>query len=1309
MDIASLLSDGETPQQNPSSSHNSNQNSNQNSSRKRPRPAAGTRTTSLLSQEVLITPSPEPPRPGHQNGQPGVQQYPHTAIPPQQGGNAGSQHYTTDARMSVSAAVTPTAEPGSPFGTPPPQHRPSLLSAHRNSSMSNVDIMSDISTKVQPGTPHTMTPRPDMARSPSLAHVRQAPPNVRTHSASDLVMAEAPAQTPPPRSFSAASLSEADAKTIQELTTYLADNSYDYNSHVQLINLLHRGFAAHSDTRLNERGEPSDPAEYPWLKELRMARSAMDSRYAVGEDIWRDWINDESVLAHSSEDRSAVMELCMKAVQEEPASVVLWSLYGEWVWSTYAVSNGYMEGDEDTWTEEDKLICKEVFSREMVLSVWSQAVEATKWRMDESHVVWNRYAELVMQDLPEEPSAQTIEEVQLLFMNRLQIPHAHWEGTSQAFWPFISKHKADSWEEVMSATNEMAAPAKDDYSKRETLEVELTRAFRTNDNVALYNAFAAYLAWESKYKKKRSAYEKELRCGLYERALLRFPTLVEWWLDYVDYLTSFNAAGTNILPLLERATRHCPWSGELWARRLLRVELDLETYDEVEGVKHKATNSGLLPTGGMEEILLVYAAWCSYLRRRAFTKSATDDDVDMAEMAIAECLNDVENHGKKAYGDDFKGDPLWRIEKIFIKFLTQARRMQEARDQWTRLVPLQGHSYDFWAQYYEWEIFVWGAERTVFNLKIEAPETAPHLASEVLREAMKQKNLDWPEKIHQLYAHHFQTHESPVMIQKAQIDLRRSQKALKVRREREAEVGAAEAQVASQAVPQPASLISEESVFSAKRKREYEPATNGDSAKRNKTEEIAPDEVPTEPSASASAQIKRDREHNTITVQNLPLDVDEKRLRQFFGDCGTIFSINIVKDAQGSSSTATIEFETHEDVVTARTRDGKSIDGHEIQIKSGTQTTLYVTNYPPSYAENEIRDLFSYYGTIASIRFPSLKFNQRRRFCYVQYTTAQEAQAATQLHNKAIDGSSRLVALISDPDAKKQRQGAISEGREVHIANIDHDATEKDIRELFSEAGEIESLRMMRSATGKFTGSAFIIYTSADGAQDALKLNNKPHMSRIIRVTLATDKTSRDAANKKHGTTKIFDAAGGKSASPGPEGASAGSPSAETESADTARTKRERSIALLNLPDTVNDVRVHDFFVTFGPIRKLTIRRDKAGAIIEFVNVADAGKVGMNIDASALGPECKVGDVPTLLYGNKKGGEKKDGGATLIRPATVSRPVQQSRGRGGRRGGLGFKRGGAAMESKGRSDAPQGKTNEDFKQMFLAGKTEGQE
>lgn len=699
-------------------------------------------------------------------------------------------------------------------------------------------------------------------------------------------MAEAPAQTPPPRVFTATSLSEDDLNTITELTSYLAEKSYAYESHVQLIAMLHQGFVSHVYPDDSDKQQAQDPHGYSLLSDLRQARDAMLSRFAVGEDIWRDWIQDESLLATSSEDRQTVMELCMRAVQEEPASVVLWQLYGEWVWTTYAVANGFAEENAKQWTTEDKMICQAIFTRELVLDVWEQAVNATKWRIDNSHRIWDRYVELIMQDFPEVPLPQTIEEIRTIYMMRLTVPHATWEATSQAFWPIISKYDSEGWEEIMSATNEMAGPAKQQYGLREPHELAVKRAGEAGDKSALYSAFFEYMRWERKHKpRQRSSFDVELRTTLFERALLRFPTTIEWWLDYTDFLISSNPSNPAILPVLERATRHCPWAGDLWSRRILRTELESKTYQEVESVKHKATNSGLLDLGGMEEMLKVYATWCGYLRRRAFHSDNNDDDIDMADMGIAGVIEDVQVAGKKLYGAEFKGDPLWRIEKVHIKFLTEARRTVETREVWRRLVPTLASSYDFWTRYYNWELLMWGFERLTDALRVETPENGPRLATAVLREASMQKNLDWPEKVLETYAYHVQTHEAPDVLQKAEVEIRNLNRQLQMKRAREA----AEAAEAAAAAPQPeqgaSATLSEDSPNTVKRKRDDELAQDLDvAAKRNKVAESEVVSAAHEASSSASAQVKRDREHNTITVKNLPADITELRIRQYFAD-----------------------------------------------------------------------------------------------------------------------------------------------------------------------------------------------------------------------------------------------------------------------------------------------------------------------------------------------------------------------------------------------------------------------------------------
>ena len=121
------------------------------------------------------------------------------------------------------------------------------------------------------------------------------------------------------------------------------------------------------------------------------------------------------------------------------------------------------------------------------------------------------------------------------------------------------------------------------------------------------------------------------------------------------------------------------------------------------------------------------------------------------------------------------------------------------------------------------------------------------------------------------------------------------------------------------------------------------------------------------------------------------------------------------------SLTAVVEFETPEEADYALSKEAKGFDGHEISIERGQSTTLYVTNYPAHADEAWLRNLYNPFGEIVGIRFPSLKYDAHRRFCYVQFASAEEAIAATQLDGTDVEGL-KLVSKISDPNAKKKRQ-----------------------------------------------------------------------------------------------------------------------------------------------------------------------------------------------------------------------------------------------------------------------------------------------
>lgn len=63
-------------------------------------------------------------------------------------------------------------------------------------------------------------------------------------------------------------------------------------------------------------------------------------------------------------------------------------------------------------------------------------------------------------------------------------------------------------------------------------------------------------------------------------------------------------------------------------------------------------------------------------------------------------------------------------------------------------------------------------------------------------------------------------------------------------------------------------------------------------------------------------------------------------------------------ESDGQSATASIEFDSKEDVLTAQTKDMKAFDDRAIEVQIGSGSTLYVCNFPPVADETWIREKF---------------------------------------------------------------------------------------------------------------------------------------------------------------------------------------------------------------------------------------------------------------------------------------------------------------------------------------------------------------
>ena len=1040
----------------------------------------------------------------------------------------------------------------------------------------------------------------------------------------------------------------------------------------------------------------------------------------VGEDAWLALVDEASRSASDLEQRVEVVELYKKAISAEPWSNKIWLAYCEWVWSLHTDCQTADAG----WPEEEQQLGQELFSLGTALDVWQQGAAAIQYRLNDSHELWNRWISIELEELSQSPTRTGVDRVRNMFLERLQIPHASWNDTSQLFSTFITKYDEASWEATMVQTTQLAKHAKELYGQREEYELKLQQALDSGDKKAQECVMREYLEWESlqpikKTKKGTPSSPPILVVALYERALSSTALGLDpsIWEDYIVFLSTSYAVNPqanlgSVLSVSQRSAAHCPWCGALWARYILNAETEKLDFSAIEQIKHAATSAGVLDRDGMTGVIEVYIAWCGYLRRRTLAKGAEDEAFDMADVGFPAALESVQDWGERLYGKkNYPGDSLFRIERIYIQYLTQKGQVEEARGWWKRLAKTHSTGYEFWEQYYLWE------------MTVRAPNSPPSLATAVLIQAVRTRQLDWPEKMIGIYIRHCHNYEDAETLMTARDTVHRQSKGVAKRREKEA---AEQAALYAQQQPEAStadSALGESPNGTSKRKREStSEEVDGSSNKKLKGESEAPDDE-----ALREQHLKRDRENTTVIVTNLPAAVTQTKLRQYFKEYGHINSITMKTEPDGLSTTALIEFRSNEDVQSAFLRDGKYFGDKQIHVEAGTGLTLYVTNYNPQADESYMHKLFKDCGEIFSIRWPSLKYNTQRRFCYITFRTLEAAASATKLDGKTLENFYKLVAKYSDPSGKKPRSGATAEGRELHITSIDSSLSEEDIKSVFQKYGTVEAVRILRTVSGESKGAGFVVFEKKDDANAALALDKTKLKSSVLNVELTSVKNFKPTATSR-GTK-------GTSASPGPDGESimSLSPAPEAHSHTNAHALAgpsrdevaSRTITLLDVPDTVNDSRIRALAEPYGNIVKVVLRPDHSGAIIEYTEASAAGTAALRLEGHEINPgrKLRTGGLKDLFSQKDEiksdriqigQGNKKATAANFIQP---SAPIRRPGGGRGGRGGLGVKRGlgysGTKLVASNTADAksePSGtenkplKSNDDFRKLMNAGK-----
>ncbi len=87
----------------------------------------------------------------------------------------------------------------------------------------------------------------------------------------------------------------------------------------------------------------------------------------------------------------------------------------------------------------------------------------------------------------------------------------------------------------------------------------------------------------------------------------------------------------------------------------------------------------------------------------------------------------------------------------------------------------------------------------------------------------------------------------------------------------------------------------------------------------------------------------------------------------------------------------------------------------------------------------------------------------------------------------------------------------------LYVGNISFNATEDDLRNLFSKAGEVVSVKLIKDAvTGRLRGFGFVEMSSTEACKEAISMfNGKSFMDRTIVVNEAKPRQRKDYSGSR--------------------------------------------------------------------------------------------------------------------------------------------------------------------------------------------------
>ncbi|WJX20534.1 hypothetical protein P8452_10078 [Trifolium repens] len=282
-----------------------------------------------------------------------------------------------------------------------------------------------------------------------------------------------------------------------------------------------------------------------------------------------------------------------------------------------------------------------------------------------------------------------------------------------------------------------------------------------------------------------------------------------------------------------------------------------------------------------------------------------------------------------------------------------------------------------------------------------------------------------------------------------------------------------------------------------------------------------------------------------VFVKNLEKSIDHKALHDIFAYFGSILSCKVALDGNGQSKGyGFIQFDNEESAKNAIEQlNGMLLNDKQVYVgsfvchrerartnQSPKFTNVFIKNLSETLTDEELKQLFSHFGTITSARVMKDTNGKSRCFGFVNFKSPDSAAAAIEkLNGTTVNGDK--VLFVGRAESKAEREQKLKAKLEqerlsryeklqranLYLKNLDDDFTNENLKDMFSKYGTITSCKVMLDSRGRSTGSGFVAFSTPEEANKAMnEMNGKFVGTKPLFVAVAQRKEERKAQLQAH-------------------------------------------------------------------------------------------------------------------------------------------------------------------------------------------------